>query len=130
MFKDGRPKGYGEIHYKNSLISTTNGVEFELGQYRGEFRQGKREGFGKMVWADGSNFEGEWRNDERYHGKMIMANNFVYIGHFQNDKFHGENEQLLIPNMIIYQGSFIQGKTEPIGMLLYHNGDIYYGQQS
>lgn len=38
MFKDGRPKGYGEIHYKNSLISTTNGVEFELGQYRGEFR--------------------------------------------------------------------------------------------
>ena len=56
-----------------------------------------------------------------------MANNFVYVGHFLNDKFHGENEQLLIPNMIIYQGAFIQGKTEPIGMLLYHNGDIYYG---
>jgi len=48
------------------LISTTNGVEFEVGQYKGEFRQGKREGQGKMIWADGSVFEGHWKNDERY----------------------------------------------------------------
>jgi len=48
------------------LISTTNGVEFEVGQYNGEFRQGKREGQGKMIWADGSVFEGQWKNDERY----------------------------------------------------------------
>jgi len=57
-----------------------------------------------------------------------MSNGCVYIGHFQNDKFHGENEQLLMPTMIIYQGGFIKGKTEPIGMLLYPNGGIYYGQ--
>ena len=36
-----------------------------------------------------------------------MTNNFVYTGKFQNDKFHGPNEQLLIPNMIIYKGEFI-----------------------
>jgi len=31
-----------------------------------------------MVWGDGSVFEGQWRNDERHYGRMIMANNFVY----------------------------------------------------
>lgn len=55
-----------------------------------------------MVWFDGSNFEGYWKNDERCHGRMIMANGCVYQGQFVNDKFHGENEQLLMPNMIIY----------------------------
>ena len=40
-----------------------------------------------------------------------MANGCVYIGKFQNDKFHGKNEQLLMPSMTIYQGEFVQGKT-------------------
>ena len=72
-----------------------------------------------MVWGDGSVFEGTWRNDERHFGRMIMANSFVYQGHFLNDKFHGENEKLLNPQtFVIYQGAFNQGKTEPIGMLL------------
>ena len=31
-------------------------------------------------------------------------------------------------NMLIYQGKFNFGKTAPIGMLLYPNGDVYYGQ--
>jgi|TARA_B110001450_G_C17530287_1_gene444393 hypothetical protein len=31
MYKDGKPNGHGQIQYKNSLISTTNGVEFEVG---------------------------------------------------------------------------------------------------
>ena len=86
-YKDGRPNGYGEMYYKNSLISTSNGVEFEIAQYKGNFRQGRREGKGKIIWADGSSFEGTWLNDMRHEGKMIMNNNCVYIGHFKNDKF-------------------------------------------
>ena len=31
-----------------------------------------------------------------------MANNCVYIGSFKNDKFHGDNEKLLMPNMVVY----------------------------
>jgi hypothetical protein len=33
---------------------------------------------------------------------MIMTNNYIYIGSFNNDKFHGPNELILTPNMIIY----------------------------
>jgi len=30
IFKDGRPKGYGEMFYKNSVPSLTPGIEFEI----------------------------------------------------------------------------------------------------
>ena len=53
------------MYYKTSLKSTVSGVEYEQAQYKGMFRNGKREGFGKMVWQDGSNFEGIWKNDLR-----------------------------------------------------------------
>ncbi len=46
------------MYYKNSLLSTQNGVEYEIGHYKGQFRQGKREGKGKMIWSDGSVFDG------------------------------------------------------------------------
>jgi hypothetical protein len=61
---------------------------------------------------------------------MIMANGWVYIGKFSNDKPEDESGRLLMSNSIIYEGRFVKGKTSPIGMLLYPNGDIYYGQIS
>lgn len=48
-------------------------MEYELAQYKGNFRNGKREGHGKMIWSDGSCFEGLWKNDLRLNGTMIMA---------------------------------------------------------
>ena len=116
--------------YKLSIKSTQSGSEGEMAQYKGYFRNGKREGRGKIIWADGSCFEGEWKNDERCHGRMIMNNGCVYIGHFLNDKFHGKQEILLMPSSTIYLGEFKQGQTKTVGMLLYSNGNVYYGQMS
>jgi hypothetical protein len=79
-----------------------SGVEYEQAQYKGMFRNGKREGRGRMVWSDGSSFEGLWKNDERSEGRMVMSNGCIYIGKFLEDKFHGKNERLLMPSMIIY----------------------------
>jgi len=31
-----------------------------------------------------------------------MSNGCIYIGKFLEDKFHGKNERLLMPSMIIY----------------------------
>ena len=30
--------------------------------------------------------------------------------------------------MLIYKGKFTNGKTNTVGMIMYQNGDIYYGQ--
>lgn len=127
-FKEGRPNGQGEMYYKHSLPSTQSGVEFEQGHYKGEFRLGKRHGKGTMVWSDGSVFDGDWLNDERAYGKMIMRGGWVYEGAFKDDKFHGDNEKLMTPDMLIYQGRFEKGRTCNVGMILYENGDVYYGQ--
>ena len=128
IFKDGRPNGYGEMFYKNSLPSLQAGIEFEQAHYKGQFKQGKREGKGKMVWSDGSVFDGVWFNDERVKGTMIMRDGWIYKGNFKNDKFHGDNEMLMMPNMLIYQGKFIKGRTCNVGMILFPSGDVYYGQ--
>jgi len=63
-----------------------------------------REGKGKMIWSDGSVFEGQWVKDQRFSGRMIMSNGWVYIGKFKNDKFNDENGKLLMSNYTIYQG--------------------------
>ena len=83
-----------------------------------------------MVWTDGSNFIGTWKNDQRLEGTMIMNNNCIYIGKFKNDKFNDSHGRLLMPSMVIYQGRFIGGQTCPIGFLLYPDGSMYYGQQA
>ena len=51
-----------------------------------------------MIWGDGTCFDGLWRNDERAFGKLVMPNNFVYIGRFVKDQMHGPNERVLMPN--------------------------------
>lgn len=83
-----------------------------------------------MIWADGTVFEGQWKNDLRDHGRLVMNNGFVYIGRFKRDKFHDQNATLLMPNMTIYKGGFTDNKTHPLCMLMYPSGEIYYGQHS
>ena len=72
-----------------------------------------------MVWADGSVFDGIWLNDERFKGRMVMSNGFIYKGSFLNDQFHGDDGELLMPNMLIYKGKFTNGKTNTMGMIMY-----------
>lgn len=57
-----------------------------------------------------------------------MSNGWVYKGSFKNDKFNGPNETLMMASMVIYQGRITLNKTHPVSLLLYPDGDIYYGQ--
>eukprot|EP00356_Strombidium_inclinatum_P014865 CAMPEP_0170506624 /NCGR_PEP_ID=MMETSP0208-20121228/55624_1 /TAXON_ID=197538 /ORGANISM="Strombidium inclinatum, Strain S3" /LENGTH=107 /DNA_ID=CAMNT_0010788275 /DNA_START=1415 /DNA_END=1738 /DNA_ORIENTATION=+ len=103
------------------------GNQYEVAKYEGDFKHGKREGQGSMVWADGSSFEGTWKNDMRQVGKMVMGNGCVYEGKFRDDKFEDKNAKLFLPSMVIYEGEFRKGRTVPVAKLLYPLGDIYYG---
>ena len=49
------PQGKGTISYFEEVASLQN--------FTGEFRDGVKSGFGKMVWKDGSRYRGLWRND-------------------------------------------------------------------
>lgn len=39
------------------------GSETEEAEYKGNFKAGKRDGYGVMTWNDGSTFKGVWKGD-------------------------------------------------------------------
>jgi hypothetical protein len=51
-FNDGRPSKHGELKYVLSLNAGSG--EYEGGEYKGDFKGGKRNGQGKLRWDDGS----------------------------------------------------------------------------
>jgi hypothetical protein len=84
-FKDGRPSGFGELRYLNTLEGMNN--ELESGDYKGEWKCGKRHGKGTMKWDDGSSFEGIWNADHRVSGIMKMTNGMVNYIIFNRYRF-------------------------------------------
>lgn len=50
----------------------------------------KRDGEGQQTWADGSLYEGMWKNDKANGlGRLIHADGDVYEGEWKDDKAHG-----------------------------------------
>jgi hypothetical protein len=49
-----------------------SGSKENYAEYVGQWKAGKRHGHGKITWADGTNFKGEWVNDERKKGKQTL----------------------------------------------------------
>ena len=65
------------------LSSNTN-------RYEGEFKDGNRDGYGRMKYANGGIYEGEWKNDcEHGHGRYILAEGRWYEGVWVDGKMDG-----------------------------------------
>ena len=61
-------------------------------RYEGQWIIGTviREGMGKIIWPDGSVYEGWWKNDKANgRGRLVHADGDVYDGEWKNDKAHG-----------------------------------------
>lgn len=47
-----------------------------------------REGYGKMVWNDGSYYEGEWSKGLQCgQGRLVLPDGRIKEGQFRNNKF-------------------------------------------
>ena len=102
--------------------------ELEGGDYRGEWKGGKRHGKGVLKWDDGSVFEGTWNADSRVQGTLKMTNGMIYIGTFKNDRMDGSNCKLIVLNTgILFEGDFKEGICSQMGKISYPNGNIYFG---
>lgn len=56
--------------------------------YHGQWKQGKRNGYGEFYYSDGSVYRGEWRNDLKDGtGEMVYATGRVERGTWSADKF-------------------------------------------
>ena len=58
--------------------------------YVGEFKDGKRNGKGKLTSPYGEKYEGKWKEGE-YHGKgtYIWSDGSKYVGEYKNGEYHG-----------------------------------------
>uniref|UniRef100_F6YSP0 MORN repeat containing 1 n=1 Tax=Ornithorhynchus anatinus TaxID=9258 RepID=F6YSP0_ORNAN len=88
---------YGLYIYPNSFF-----------QYEGEWKEGKKHGHGKLLFKDGSFYEGDFVDGE------IMGNGFRYWASSGNT----------------YSGQFVFGELQGYGVMKYKDGGRYEGEFS
>ncbi|MBQ7226600.1 MAG: AAA family ATPase [Clostridia bacterium] len=89
----------------------------------------KRHGKGKMVYANGDIYEGEWVDDVRsgqgtLTRKKYLSQNYCYTGEWKNDMQNGKGT--LTEGNRIYEGDFVNGKYEGKGRLTQKVGSYSY----
>ena len=95
--------------------------------YEGEFKDNKREGFGKYYLINHWTYFGQWK-DDKINGKGKLYdknNNLIYEGEFVNNKFEG-NGTYYFQDGSFYCGQLLDNKKHGKGIIYYENGKIKY----
>ena len=81
-----------------------NGVIY-WGQWTEDLKT--RMGKGRLVWLDGSLYEGQWTNGQSHGiGRLIHADGDIYVGEWRNNKANGQGKYLH------FDGSVYKGQWE------------------
>lgn len=95
--------------------------------YDGNWLNNVKNGKGKFTFIDGSEYNGDWKNDKyEGNGELKWASGHKYNGTWVNDKKSGYGTYTW-PNGNTYTGDFLDGKYEGKGNFKYANGDTYVG---
>ena len=133
-----RPHGLGEIKYTHTWNTWKIMKKYEEKiriSYVGEVKDGKPNGKGKMTYADGEVYEGEWKDvyegewkdgEEDGKGKMTLANGNVHEGDYKDGERHGEGKWIGA-NGEVYEGDYKDGERHGEGKYTWANGDVYEG---
>eukprot|EP01114_Cavostelium_apophysatum_P020212 TRINITY_DN6715_c0_g1_i1.p1 TRINITY_DN6715_c0_g1~~TRINITY_DN6715_c0_g1_i1.p1 ORF type:complete len:1006 (+),score=276.52 TRINITY_DN6715_c0_g1_i1:184-3201(+) len=125
---------------KQSIDSIQQGIGLRLypdgHKYSGNFRKGKREGYGVLTEASGGaastpplvEYDGYWKNDKRDgNGTSLEHNGNTYKGDWKNDEYYGKGTFKCSTHD--YTGEWKHGKHEGRGVFLSHqNGERYDGE--
>ena len=86
-----------------------------------------REGYGVMLWEDGSRFEGNWEKGKpNGSGISWTASGIKYNGTWRNGRLNGKGKYTTA-NGAIYKGEWKMNKREGNGWELSANGTTYEG---
>jgi cell division septation protein DedD len=81
-----------------------------------------------MIYADGSEYDGEWKDDKTNgHGTYAYADGGEYVGQWKKGKKHGQGTYTS-PDNYKYAGQFKEGKPYGQGMMAFSDGSKYEGQ--
>ncbi|XP_018408585.1 PREDICTED: MORN repeat-containing protein 1 [Nanorana parkeri] len=109
--------GYGIYVYTNSFF-----------RYEGEWKDGKKHGHGKLLFRDGSYYEGEFIHGEiTGNGLRYWATSGnKYSGEFEEGELHGHGV-MHYKDGGRYEGEFVFGIREGHGLLVDKDGQTYSG---
>ena len=104
-------------------VILSNGLKFE-GQFKNDFLNGQ----GKMTSPKGYVYEGEWKNQKRDgQGKVTFDTGQFYEGEWKNNKYHGQGKYDYADGSY-YIGSWENGNKHGKGKMIYANGEIIEGK--
>ncbi len=128
-FQDGaRYTGdYKEDKDKNQILHGKGEYISKAFRYNGEFKDGKKQGKGVYVWANGDKFDGDFANDQvSGKGRWEFASGGVYVGDVLNAIMMGKGV-LVSKNGDKFEGVFADGQPNGRGVYVFANGDKYEG---
>ena len=116
-----------EIEKINNINNKKN-IKYTNGEYIGEIKEKKREGYGIFKYNNEDQYEGEWKNDLR-NGKGVLNYKCgnIYKGEWKNDMKEGKNSIFYYNNGNIYEGDFYKNLRFGKGKMTFNNGNIYEG---
>ena len=142
--KKDRHEGYGTYVWSEKS-------QWPGDKYVGQWKEGRRHGFGVYYCADGTTYIGDWL-DGKYHGKIVITlkdgdwyegdcsdnernghgiyrwkSGELYDGEWKDDARTGNGTYYFVGGTV-YQGGFLKGKVHGKGAFFYPNGDRIDGE--
>ena len=96
-------------------------------QYKGEFKNTKRNGKGVNFYSNGEIFVGEFVNGEAYKGKKYLSDGSKYEGTIKHRLYDGKGKLFDIEGKLIYEGEFAEGLFHGKGIFHSKSGAVYEG---
>lgn len=102
------------LHNRNKKTNLRHGLGVQLwadgSKYEGMWKDGKCHGKGRMTHANGDIYEGEWANDKANGNGLFMdASGASYKGEWMNDLQHGLGDESWGNGKTRYVGQFYKG---------------------
>ena len=115
--------------YKKDGINGS-GAEYLLNKkilvFKGEYLNGKRNGYGREFENYKMIFEGEYLNGKRNgEGKEYIDRNLIFKGNYLNGKRNGYGREYK-NNKLLFEGNYLNGKKNGTGKKYYDNGKLKF----
>lgn len=128
--KPYRYKSNGATYKGQFKNGQKNGIGLEITQggdvYTGNFKNDSCEGKGKQYLANGDVYIGDFKHNKKEgQGKLTTQVGYILEGQWRNDVLHGKGSEQ--GNGMKYVGDFQNGQKDGSGVLDFGNGEEYMG---
>ncbi|XP_063799146.1 MORN repeat-containing protein 1 isoform X2 [Pseudophryne corroboree] len=98
-------------------------------QYVGDVKKQLRHGYGLYVYANPFfRYEGEWKDGKKHgHGKLLFRDGSYYEGEFMHGEITGNGLRYWATSGNTYSGEFLDGELHGHGVMQYKDGGRYEG---